>query len=568
MASLNTALFRIDPTEGLLQYVQAVKPFHSKVLDVFVEYIYTEPLTVTMSDRVNLSVGLMEPDRPVLYTCGFGFVWNPYSEASPLDLPQANIVSAGVNSFLVSMPASTPFNMVVSNLQRNQLTLATPFNISNVTPALKQFVVAGDLVSGPVTVVPGDTIYISSNTDASTNGKYTVATVTVNVGLTASTVTVVEPVSLVATVSGQLNVPVAANDVPYWPAGAAVRVTSAGTYPFPLQPNVDYYFNPTPTFGVFNLASTRYPQQFSDIIDLSVLGVGQLQIFRSQPFVPGESIRVSGSFEGDNDGVYTINTITPEGANFRLQVLQHVPRTSAGPSDGTMVYAGSFGDPYCAVASAPDLYTAAFMHERIDFTFGPLPVQPYLFDTFSGIGNLTGYTNESGHTWSIIQLVDTLDELILTGDGSVTTADTLIWAKSDWVLPGPTFSYEVELFVKERPASGSPYFRFFIKETGGTFYGPYVDVYPDAGGTIFIDARNGNLANAGLIVDTGINVNQKLKVKLNLISNNQITVEVNGVVVYTSAVVTWPTLDFVGFNFTVPAGDTTQFHLDRILAQD
>ena len=43
-------LSTIDPAEGLIQYVQTVKPYHTKVLEVLVEYVYTENLAVTIDD--------------------------------------------------------------------------------------------------------------------------------------------------------------------------------------------------------------------------------------------------------------------------------------------------------------------------------------------------------------------------------------------------------------------------------------------------------------------------------------------------------------------------------------
>ena len=41
----------IDPTQGLIDYVNAVKPYHSKILDVLVEYVYTEAITVNVQER-------------------------------------------------------------------------------------------------------------------------------------------------------------------------------------------------------------------------------------------------------------------------------------------------------------------------------------------------------------------------------------------------------------------------------------------------------------------------------------------------------------------------------------
>lgn len=674
MADLTQALFRIDPTEGLLQYVQAVKPYHSKVLDVFVEYIYTEPLAVTMQERLQLAIGLEEPVYPITYSCGYGFVWNPYSEAEPADLPQASIVSAqgelaivatptpsssvlalasdlsnyvfpvgapvtftttgtfptastpiaqGVtyyvlsatlstltvsdvpagapitftstgtgtlrvtqtnlpyNSFLVSMASPTQFDCVVSNLVTNQLTIATPYIVVGVTPALKRWVVTGNMDSelgaGITLPAPGDIFYVSGNTDPSANIKYTIATVLQNTPVAGqTTVTTVEPVSLVATPTGRVYVPNTVDSVPYLAAGTAIELTSTGTYPVPVTPSTTYYFNPTPTPGVFNLGKTRYPQNYSDIVNVTAVGNGVMKVFRTEPFVPGEMVTVTGTFNGENDGNYLINTITPEGANFRLHVLQHVPQmTPVGSlSDGFMIYTGSFGDPYCAVASSPDLFTSAFFSERIEFEFGPMPVQPYLLDTFSGIGTLNGHTTDSGHTWGVLQdLTDTLDELILDGDGNLTTADVAIWASSDWAIPGPTFFVEVELYVDpietpNSPPSVTTYFRVFAKEAGITFFGPYVDIRPDDSGTIWVDVFDGVTATPtpSASIDTGVNTGNKVKVKLDVINDNQIEVRVNGTLVYTSGVVVWPALSFVGVNFTNPSGDVSRFRLDRILA--
>jgi hypothetical protein len=666
VADLTQALFRIDPTEGLLQYVQAVKPYHSKVLDVFVEYVYTEPLSVSMQERMRLEVGLEEPVYPITYSCGYGYVWNPYSEAEPADLPQGTIVSAqgelsltvsispvttiftvstdpsdyfipvgapvtfsttgffpsasvpitagrtyyvtfhsanfmsvsdtvggtpitftsagtGVlsitqsnlpyNSFLVSMPPPPQYDCVVSSLVTNQVTIATPYTVVSVNPTLKRWVVTGnmdsDLGVGVTLPVAGDVVYVSGNTDPSANGKYTIAMVLQNTPVVGQTTfTTVEPVSLIATATGQVYVPNTPDSVPYLAAGTAVRVASSPVLPVPLTAVDTYYFNPTSAPGVFNLAKVRYSQNYNDIVNLTALGTGSMQVFRVEPFIPGEMVTVSGAYDGVNDGMYMINTITPEGPNFRLYVLQHVRMTTPTNqlSDGAMVYAGSFGDPYCAVASSPDLFTSAFFSERIEFDFGPIPVQPYLLDTFSGTGTLQGYSNDSGHTWNVIQMVDSLDELVRDGNGNLVTSDVDIWAASTWTVPASPFFVEVELFVKEKPALSSPYFRFFVKESGINFFGPYIDIRPNAAGNIEIDARNGDLTNAGLVVDTGIPVNRKLKVKLRVVGGNTLQAYVNNVLVYTSGAITWPAFAYAGINYTVPGADPQQFVLDRVLA--
>lgn len=667
MTNLNQSLFRIDPAEGLLQYVQAVKPFRSKVLDVFVEYMYAEGLNVTLGDSMDLTATMSRPEFPMLYSGGYGFVWSPYDTDAPETLPTATIVSAsslitnvatfvpststltltpdaseyvftvnqpvvfstsgtfptasspitagkqffvtsatsttlqvateiagtpitftgvgdGVltvhpvlgtyNTFLVSLTAQPTYDIVVSDLVRNQFTLVTPFTITDVAPTLRQFLVSGNLVSGPHIVIPGDVIYVSGNTDTGANAGYTVQSVTVDGPLTTSTVVVEEFVSLTATVSGKFNVPLTVDEVPYWPAGSAITINSASTFPSPVVDDAVYYFTPTTAIGVFNLSSVRYPREFSDIIDITTLGGAGLTVERAEPFVPGEYVTVSGSFDGINDGQYVVGAIAPEGNNFRLMVLQHVSQTTPASltTDGTMTYAGSYGDPYSIATSTPDLYTSTYFDERIVFEFGPSPLAAYLLDTFSGEGNLSTHTSDSGHTWNVFQLVDNLSELVLNGTGGCITADTDIWCRSNWV-PSITGSFytEAELFVKEHPGAGSPYFRLFAKESNLVdFYGPHVDVYPNSTtGKIAIQVWDGDeLVGNIFTVDTSVNVNESIVVRLQVISNTQVRVYVNGVLLYTSAAIILPTLTFVGFNFRVPAGDPTQFVLNRILSNN
>lgn len=663
--TLSQALFRIDPTEGLLQYVQEVKPYHSKVLDVFVEYVYAEKLATQIKDKAKLDLTMVgaNSDVPVTYSCGYGFVWNPYSDAGGDDLPQATIIkaqgpinivatptvssqilvttpdvsgftftvdqpvvlrttgnypaatrtlgpgityyvlsvsgtslrisdqiggppiaytSAGTgtltvhpqnlpyNSFLVGLSGATPRDIVVADLTKNQLVMATPYPITAANGGAKQVTVTGNLVSGSQVLTAGDTVYINGNSNAAANGKVTVASATIS---GSSTIVVFnEPISLLTAGNGRLNVPIGADVVPYWPAGAAVDIQSTGGFPSPVNSTTTYYFNPTTTFGLFNLAKTRYPQKATDIVDLTTLGADQLTVTRTEPFVPGDSVIVSGSYNGINDRAYTINGVAAEGSDYRLTVLETVSQTTpVGLStDGQMLYTGSFGDAYCAVASAPDLYTAAFFSERIQFDFGPAAALAYLLDTFSGTGDLSTHTVDSGHIWTVFQLADSLSEMILTGSGTVTTADTDIWVRSNWAAPSNgNFYVEVDLNVKAAPSSGDPYFRMFAKESNLTsFHGPQVDIYPDlaTGKIMLLVADTDGTTNHTQVINSFVSVDQQITVKLQVIGGHQFRVYINNNLAYTSATLTYPSLTFTGFNFRVPAGDPTQFGLSRITA--
>jgi hypothetical protein len=46
----------IDPIQGLVDYVSDIKPYHSKIFEVLVEYVYTDMVNVTVVDKMNMSV--------------------------------------------------------------------------------------------------------------------------------------------------------------------------------------------------------------------------------------------------------------------------------------------------------------------------------------------------------------------------------------------------------------------------------------------------------------------------------------------------------------------------------
>lgn len=77
MTNLVQSLIKIDPTEGLVKYVNSIKPFHTKVLDVLVEYVYTEKISVALNDKWAWTVGLSETQRPLEHACGYGIDWDP-----------------------------------------------------------------------------------------------------------------------------------------------------------------------------------------------------------------------------------------------------------------------------------------------------------------------------------------------------------------------------------------------------------------------------------------------------------------------------------------------------------
>lgn len=55
-------LVSIDPIEGLIGYVQDIKPYHTKVFETLVEYVYTDYINVNIVDRNVLAIGMIQTD--------------------------------------------------------------------------------------------------------------------------------------------------------------------------------------------------------------------------------------------------------------------------------------------------------------------------------------------------------------------------------------------------------------------------------------------------------------------------------------------------------------------------
>jgi len=254
-------------------------------------------------------------------------------------------------------------------LDANQLAFTHAYNIVGVSPASNSWVLPGNLLSH---ISAGDNLYVNNNTDPTSNKTYLVLSASYNSTTDQTTVFASTPVSAAATVSGQASVDVEPTNVPSWPTAAAVKVTTTGTHPTPITGTSTYYFVPTPKYGVFNLSNVRYPTKYDDIVDLTTLGTGNIAIHRTEPFIPGDRVTVSGSVNGNNDGTYIVKTIVSEGSGYRVSVYQNVSSsTPVGmPTDGTMSLDGSFGDPFCTVASADKMHVSVVFAERLQFDFG------------------------------------------------------------------------------------------------------------------------------------------------------------------------------------------------------
>ncbi|PPD55729.1 MAG: hypothetical protein CTY12_00285 [Methylotenera sp.] len=172
------ALFGVDPTEGFVQYTNAVKPYHTKILEVLTEYVYKEDIKATISEKWNWNVELTRPEVPVIPTCGFGVVWD--SPHSVNDYPTVNITQAVSDIYFsvgILTDVSNPTHIVYANKQqfalnvgdaitfRSTLTLPTT-STGNISPGLVYYVtsVTGSIIEISNTLSGSPLMFVSAGT--------------------------------------------------------------------------------------------------------------------------------------------------------------------------------------------------------------------------------------------------------------------------------------------------------------------------------------------------------------------------------------------------------------------
>jgi hypothetical protein len=70
------ALKRVDPTEAFITYVQTVKPYHTKILDVSIEYVWNDNIEVDICEKHTIDKHFFTDDVLTTYDCGFEIVWD------------------------------------------------------------------------------------------------------------------------------------------------------------------------------------------------------------------------------------------------------------------------------------------------------------------------------------------------------------------------------------------------------------------------------------------------------------------------------------------------------------
>lgn len=371
--TLRDALFRIEPTEGLVQYVNVVKPYHTKILDILVEHIFAEPVNVHIGERWSWIMEFTRPNVETTYNCGYGLVWDQPVGAvssSVVTIIKADVAIANdqnSNSFLVQPSYGVPRSVSVANVLSNTFAFVTQYNIISVNIPSQKWTISGNQTA---IMLVGTKVYINGNTGGS-NGTFTVVSSVLVAGNTE--VTVLELLQPATSGNGLMSVAVGFEALPPWLAGTAITIAGP-TLPAPLLPATKYYFAPTPIPGFFNITTKRFPNEYTDFVDVSTFGIGAIVVSRAEVFMPGDTVDVYGSFLSRNDGRYIVSTTVDEGLNVRVFVLQKVvgltPVTALSDGIMTLNFAGFDNVIFCPASSASDLHLETFIHETLTFEFG------------------------------------------------------------------------------------------------------------------------------------------------------------------------------------------------------
>lgn len=76
---------RIDPVQGLVDYVLDIKPYHTKIIETLIEYVHTDEINVTIGDVISsFQVDIVRPfpatDLDDVDPCENGYDTGPYDE--------------------------------------------------------------------------------------------------------------------------------------------------------------------------------------------------------------------------------------------------------------------------------------------------------------------------------------------------------------------------------------------------------------------------------------------------------------------------------------------------------
>lgn len=378
MTNLLSTLTRIEPTRGLIEYVQQTKPFHSKILDIEIEYVYRDLAVGTATEYETKEITKRPPNGDVLfYATGYGITWDSTRlPVAPFLIRAALAGSADdtnntSNSFIVDAPIYPTFSSFVLSAKSNRFALTTPYQLISSTDT--SLTLSGDVTSY---FQSGQLIGVNFARTAGfpVNRTFTVDSVSLVTGNTVITTT--ETIPQNAVYPGKVTRFLKGTEVPTWldkPHAVKVTPAAGGYLPTPLSALDTYYIAPTGIDGEFNLARTRYPVQYTDYVDLTDAGLFELIVQQQEPFVPGEQFAVENTYKSRNNGKYTVKYVVDLGTQYAVVVYERIDTSTPDgidPDGAILPITHGYDEPLDQeLAHAPDLYARGRISEVLSFEF-------------------------------------------------------------------------------------------------------------------------------------------------------------------------------------------------------
>jgi hypothetical protein len=411
--NLQQALFRVEPTRGLVEYTKVVKPYHTKILDVLVEYLYEEKVTTTLAERWSWNIQFRRPDVDLVYGCGFGYVWDDASsvDANPLVIiddivpghhrimnviptngltPGAFVMAGNV---LSSFPEASEFRITSNPYAGSALTL--PANIQEFT------VIAPPTYVNGRTIVPVAEVLLSTSLDAGQGFAY---------GRTDETTTFAN--SFLVT---------AADPVPY-----NFAVSN-------LDANQCVLVDRVPVTAV-NVGLQRWTIAGNKVADVTV----------------GGKIHITGNLSSV-DGAYTVQSVAFSAGNTIITVVE--PIFTGATAIGYLAIPIKPENVYTVISVTPGLKQWVVQGSH---SVGILPGQVFeVAGNIAGNGTYTvqSVTEVSGDT--VITVQNTID-VGATASGTISiqrlprwTSGIKVKVDSTGILPTPLNSFDTFYFIPQ-----------------------------------------------------------------------------------------------------------------------
>ena len=89
----------LDPVQGLVDYVLDIKPYHTKIVEVLIEYVYGENVNVTVLDEVHLKLDFYTPfDEFAVNSCG-GYDTRAFDDPTLVPILSPNVADQFISGF-------------------------------------------------------------------------------------------------------------------------------------------------------------------------------------------------------------------------------------------------------------------------------------------------------------------------------------------------------------------------------------------------------------------------------------------------------------------------------------